>query len=188
MSHRILRIVVQGICGDNAVALNHFHVIIEHGLARLGVVLSPIGHQFLVLVGERSALKEVSVVVKAVVIKAVGVECLPTMFQPNVLPSLHHLCLTIVKSPLAGKRKRVALHHSHMSEGAKRVCLLVKICTIAPHSRPLVHKLHLSFHNLCIGNGSELVVTQLVRVHQIHAVVGLRCRFHLLLGKRRQQA
>ena len=165
MSHRILRIVVQGICGDNAVALNHFHVIIEHGLARLGVVLSPIGHQFLVLVGERSALKEVSIVVKAVVVKAVCVECLPTMFQPHVLPSLHHLCLTIVKCPFARKRKRVALYHSHMTEGAKRVCLLVKIGTVAPHSRPFVHKLHLSFHDLGIGNGPELVVAQLVRVY-----------------------
>ena len=187
MCHRILRIVVQGIGGNNTIALNHFHIIIEHGFACLGVILAPIGHQLLVLVGERTTLKEVGIVVKAVVIKAIGVECLPPMFEPNILTSLHHLCLTIVKSSFAGERERVALHHSHVTKGTKRVCLLVKVCTITPHSRSFVHELHLPFHNLSIGNRAELVVAQLIRVHQIHAVVGLCCGFHLFLSNRGQQ-
>ena len=187
MRHRILRIVVQGIGGNNAIALNHFHIIIEHGFTCLGVVLPPIGHQLLVLVGERTSFEEVGIVVKAVVIKAIGVECLPPMFKPNILTGLHHLRLTIVKSPFAGERERVALHHSHMTEGAKRICLLIKVCAIAPHSRSFVHELHLPFHNLSIGNRAELVVAQLIRVHQIHAVVGLCCGFHFFLSNRGQQ-
>ena len=137
----------------------------------MGVVLPPIGDEFLVFVGEGSAFEEVGVVVEPVVVEAVGVEGLTAVFEDDVLPGFHHLALSVVVGAVAGEREGVALLHAHVSEGAKGVGRLVEVGTVAPHPRALVVELYFSFDDLGVGDEAELVVTEFVGVDEVDAVV-----------------
>ena len=71
-------------------------------LPRISVILSPIGNQPVFTVDERSALKEICIVVEPVEVETVGAEHMPAVVEHHILAGFHHLGLAVVKGSFAG--------------------------------------------------------------------------------------
>ena len=176
VGNRLLRVVVERVGGDEAVTVVEFHVVEENGLSRLGVVLSPVGNEVVLAIDEFSAIDEIGRVVESVVGQAVGVECLPTVLQDDILARRHQFFGTVVSAFIAGQRERVALLETHVSEGLHRVRRLVVIGAVAPQMGALMDEMDATLGNLHVGIGSVEVVAQHIGVVQIDLIV-FRCPF-----------
>ena len=174
MCYRLRRVIIERVGRDEAVTIVEFHIIIEHSLARTGVILSPVGHQVVFSVDQLSTLHEISRLVQSVVGEAVGIERLLAMLQHHI-PARHHQFLgTVVGAHVAIQRERVALLETHVAKGLHRVRSLVIVGAVAPQMSPLVNEMHAAFCNLCVARRTIEVVSQLVGMLQIDLVV-----FHL---------
>ena len=91
-------VVIEGIGSKIEFRTLHLHIEIEHRHLALGVVLSPIGSQRGLTVHHLSALKEVSIIVQAVKIEGVGIECGLAVFEHHIISSPRHLFITVVIS------------------------------------------------------------------------------------------
>ena len=167
---RLVDIVVERIGGDKVLAAAQFHIVDKLRLAGLGMVFAPVGHELALAVDERTALEEVCHTVEAVVVEAVGAQCLLAVVEHHVLSGTHHLHLSVILRPLAVEGKGVALLEVHMSESPHGVGALVEISTVAGEPRPLVEEGHLALEDLCVGVLAIEVVIQLVGMDQVHAV------------------
>ncbi len=147
------------------------YVVIEHGAFRVGVVFAPVGAEPVLAVNELSATEEVSRIVEAVVVKAVGVERLPAVAEHDILTRLHHLPHTVIPRVVAGQRQRVTLPVAHMTEGAEGVGGLEVVGAVAHQRGTLVAEHHLTLGNLRLGVGTIHIVLQHIGVDKIDAVV-----------------
>ena len=132
MGYRLRRIVVERVGSDKPVAVVQLHVVIEDGLARTCIILSPVGHEVILAVDEFSALHEVGRLIEAVVGEAVGIERLAAMSEHHVLAGHHQFLGAVVGSHVASQRQCVALLETHVAEGLHRVGSLVVVGAVAP--------------------------------------------------------
>ena len=154
MCYRLRRVIIERIRCDEAVTVVEFHIIIEHSLARTGVILSPVGHQVVFSVDQFSTLHEISRLVQSVVGEAIGIERLLAMLQHHILTRHHQFLGTVVRSNVAIQRERVALLETHVAKGLHRVRSLIIVGAVAPQMSPLVNEMHTTFCNLCVAGGT----------------------------------
>ena len=132
MSRRCGIVVIKRIGGDEPVPVKEFHIIIKDRLTRLRIVFAPVGNKIVFSVHQFSALHKIGVLVKTVIGQTVSIKCLPTMLQHNVLACHQKLVGTTICGNVAGKRERVTLFETHVSERIKGIRLFVKVSTVAP--------------------------------------------------------
>ena len=65
---------MQGVCGEGELRVAQVHVVVEHRLACLGVVFSPVAHEHVVSVHHLSSLEEISDIVETVVVETVSIQ------------------------------------------------------------------------------------------------------------------
>ena len=140
------------------------HVVIEYGLTRIRIVLAPVGRELALVVDKSSSLKEISIVIQAVIIETVRIKRLPPMLEHHILSCLHHLSLAIIPCVVARERQSVTLAETHMSKGSERVGGLIIVSAVAKQRRPAVDEVDMSLGDLCIRIGTKLIILQLIRV------------------------
>ena len=189
VSHRCSRVVMERIRSDMVMTAEHLHRIEERSLTCYGVILAPVTHQTVLSVHEFSSFEEVGVLVNAVIVERIGVKRLRTMLQHHIVSGMHHLLSSVIVGIVAGHGERVALLEAHVSERFHGVCLLKEVGAVAPKLGSGMREMHLSFQYLRIRNAAILVVSQLIRMDEIHTFVCLPALF-LLVWRRhsREQA
>ena len=170
---RRARVVVQGVGFKHELRIFQVHRIVEHGLTRLRIVLSPVRNKHVVLVYHLAALEKIAYAIQAVVVKAVGVELGLAVGQHHVVARLGHLVVAVVIRIVAEQRQSVALIHPNMPEGAERIAFLIEVSAVAIQLRPLMTEGYVSVEHLRTGHGTELVEAQPVGVNEINTLVGL---------------
>ncbi len=136
-----------------------------------GVILAPIGGECSLSVHKFAAVEEVTGVVKAVKIEAVGIESSGlAVLEHYVVARFSHLFVAVIKGVVAEKRQGVTLIHLDMTEGFKRVGGFIEVGAVAKQLRSLVLKLHFAVENLRSGI-LKFIITQLVCMDKIHTVV-----------------
>ena len=74
----------------------HLHVVVEHRHLGLGIILSPVGGQCSPPVDHLTSLEEIGVVVEAVEVEGVGIECCVTVLEHHVVARPCHLLVAVV--------------------------------------------------------------------------------------------
>ena len=171
MGHRLAGIIEQRVGQDDLFVAEHLHVVEERCLPCRSVILTPVGHELIFSVNQLAAFEEVSVAIKAVVIKTVGIKSASTMFHHHIATRQHHLLHAVVLGVVARQRERITLFEPHMSESLHGIIFLEKVRAVAPEICSVVSEMHLALGYLRHRIQSVGIILQFVGVHQIHPVV-----------------
>ena len=185
MRHGCAGIIIQGVGIHRHIIVLQTHLVIEHSLAGLGVVLSPVGCQRTALVDKLTSVKEIRYAIHTVIVERVAEKLRLTMCENHIPTSLCTVVVTVIPSPLRFQREGIALFHKNVSESLEAIALLIEICAIASKDTTLMTELHLSSRYLNIRAQAIDVVFQLVGMLKIHAGIFLlgTCTLTARLGR-----
>ena len=85
------------------------------------MVFAPVGGERVVAVDQTSALEEVAHAVEAVVVQAVGEECLFAVFHHHALTHFRNLRFAVIMQAVSLERQGVALDDAHVAKGVERL-------------------------------------------------------------------
>ena len=134
------------------------------------MVFPPVAGQRRLAVHQFAALEEVAKAIHAVIVEGVGIERRLTMLQHHVATGLRQLVVAVIEGVVAGQAQGVALYHLDMSEGLKRIGLLIEVGTVAVEVRPHMAKVHAAVQHLSVAI-AILVVVQVVGMYQVDTFV-----------------
>ena len=169
--HLRLGVVLQSIRRQRKLRVHQLNVIVEHRLLGRRIVLSPLRGKHILLVHQRTAVKEVAQVIQTVVVQTISKKRSVTVLHTHIVAHLGYLRISVIIKAVAIQKERIALIHLHVAERLERTKLIVIVSTIAIHIHAVMTEYHISRHHLRIG--MPRIFSQHIRMYQVHLTLGL---------------
>ena len=91
-----LGIVMQGIRDQTEFGTDQFYLVVKRGLLGICMIFPPVGSKDIIAIYQLTAIEEVGIIVKPVIIKGIRIKRLLTMLHHDILPHFSQKVITII--------------------------------------------------------------------------------------------
>ena len=169
-------IVIKRICHKQDFLVFQVYIVVEFRFLQLCVILSPVAGQHIFLVHHFTAFKEITQIVKTVIVKRVGIQHCTPMFQDHIPAGTGHLLVAVIESIFTIQRQSISLTHLYVTESLKRITGFEEIGAVTSEMGTFVAERHMSVKYLGIRFSAKTVVRQPVGMLQIYPFIHLLAR------------